>query len=127
MGRGRGLVLVVEDDAETRLAYRTLLEHEGWEVAEAADGEDALRQAAELLPQAVVVDISIPVVDGFETTRRLRLGDSTRGVPVLLVTGHALDADRQRAREVGCDGYLVKPIAPRDLLAEVERLAAPAR
>jgi two-component system cell cycle response regulator DivK len=120
----RGPVLVVEDDAETRLAYRALLEHAGWEVAEAANGEDALRLAGAALPCLMVVDISIPGVDGFETTRRLRLDERTRAVPVLLVTGHALDADRQRARDLGCNGYLVKPIDPRELLAEVERLTA---
>ena len=122
----RGPVLVVEDDAETRLAYRALLEHAGWEVAEAGNGEDALRLAGGALPSVVVIDISIPGLDGWETTRRLKLDRRTSAVPVLLVTGHALDADRQRANQLGCDGYLVKPIAPQELIDEVERLAAPA-
>jgi two-component system, cell cycle response regulator DivK len=124
MERSRGPVLVVEDDVETRLAYRTLLEHAGWQVTEAGNGEDALRLAGVARPSLVVVDISIPGVDGWETTRRLKSGERTQGVPVLLVTGHALDADRQRANALGCDGYLVKPIAPQELLDEVERLAA---
>ena len=126
MDRPRGPVLVVEDDAEMRLAYRALLEHAGWEVAEAGNGEDALRLAGAVIPALVVVDISIPGVDGWETTRRLKLDERTRAVPVIMVTGHALDADRQRATELGCDGYLVKPIAPQELLDEVERLAVPA-
>ena len=71
-----------------------------------------------------MVDISIPRVDGWETTRRLKLDQRTSRVPVLLVTGHALDEDRRRARELGCDGYLVKPISPTRLVEEVERLAA---
>ena len=120
----RGPVLVVEDDAETRLAYRALLEHAGWSVQEASDGEEALLLAATHPPSVVVVDISIPRVDGWETTRRLKLDQRTSRVPVLLVTGHALDEDRRRARELGCDGYLVKPISPTRLVEEVERLAA---
>jgi two-component system cell cycle response regulator DivK len=119
----RGPVLVVEDDAETRLAYRALLEHAGWSVQEAGDGEQALLLAAATPPSVVVVDISIRV-DGWETTRRLRLDQRTSRIPVLLVTGHALDEDRRRARELGCEGYLVKPISPTLLVEEVERLAA---
>jgi two-component system, cell cycle response regulator DivK len=123
MGSGaRGLILLVEDDAETRFAYRALLEHAGWSVHEASDGEQALRMIDSALPRVAVVDISIPGVDGWEMTRRLKLDERTREVPVLLVTGHALDEDRQRARDLGCSGYLVKPIAPSRFVEEVERL-----
>lgn len=120
----RGAVLVVEDDAETRLAYRALLEHAGWSVAEASDGEQALRLAVSEPPRVMVVDISIPGLDGWETARRLKLDERTRQVPVLLVTGHALDEDRKLARELGCAGYLVKPVLPTHFVEEVERLAA---
>ena len=120
----RGAVLVVEDDADTRQAYRALLEHAGWTVAEASDGEQALRLAAGEPPRVMVVDISIPGVDGWETARRLKLDERTREVPVLLVTGHALDEDRRRARDLGCAGYLVKPVVPTRFVEEVERLAA---
>lgn len=123
MGSGaRGPVLLVEDDAETRLAYRTMLEHAGWSVHEAGDGEQALRMINGTLPSVVVVDISIPVLDGWEMTRRLRLDERTRDVPVLVVTGHSLDEDRRRARDLGCAGYLVKPVSPLELVEEVERL-----
>jgi CheY-like chemotaxis protein len=123
MGSGaRGPILLVEDDADTRLAYRILLEHAGWSVDEAGDGEQALRMINGTLPSAVVVDISIPGVDGWEMTRRLKLDERTRDVPVLLVTGHTLDEDRQRARDLGCAGYLVKPVLPSQLVEEVERL-----
>ncbi|HEV2846825.1 MAG TPA: response regulator [Thermoanaerobaculia bacterium] len=124
MGSGvRRPVLLVEDDAETRLAYRTLLEHAGWSVDEAGDGLQALRIVDGSLPCVVVIDISIPGVDGWEMTRRLKLDERTRDVPVLLVTGHALDEDRQRARDLGCAGYLVKPLSPSRFVEEVERLA----
>jgi len=124
MGSGvRGPVLLVEDDAETRHAYRTLLEHAGWSVHEASDGEQASRIVVGVLPCVVVMDISIPGIDGWEMTRRLKLDERTRDVPVLLVTGHALDEDRQRARDLGCAGYLVKPLSPSRFVEEVERLA----
>lgn len=123
MSRGaRGSVLLVEDDAETRLAYRTLLEHAGWSVREAGDGEQALQMFDGALPQVAVIDISIPGIDGWEMARRLKLDERTRGVPVLLVTGHALDEDRQRARNLGCSGYLVKPVPPSRFVEEVERV-----
>lgn len=116
-------MLVVEDDADTRFAYRALLERAGWEVEEAGAGEEALRKARERPPQVMVVDISIPGIDGWETTRRLKEDAATRETAVLAVTGHGLDEDREQARRVGCDGYLVKPLRPGELTAEVERLA----
>jgi two-component system, cell cycle response regulator DivK len=123
MGSGaRGAILLVEDDAETRHAYRALLEHAGWSVHEASDGEQALRMVDSALPRVAVIDISIPGIDGWEMTRRLKLDERTRDVPVLLVTGHALDEDRQRARDLGCSGYLVKPVPPSRFVEEVERL-----
>ncbi len=123
MGSGaRGPVLLVEDDVETRLAYRMLLEHAGWSVDEAGDGLQALRMINGVLPSIVVIDISIPGVDGWEMARRLKLDERTRDVPLLLVTGHSLDEDRRRARDLGCAGYLVKPVAPSRLVEEVERL-----
>jgi two-component system, cell cycle response regulator DivK len=122
-GRPPGRVLVVDDEAETRLAYRALLEHGGWTVEEAASGDEALRLAGLQPPRLVLLDISIPGVDGWETTRRLKTDARTSSVPVLAVTAHALDDDRRRAREVGCDGYLVKPVPPTELLATIERLA----
>ena len=73
----------------------------------------------------VVADISIPGIDGWEMTRRLKLDQRTREVPVLLMTGHGLDEDLQRARDLGCAGYLVKPVSPSGFIAEVERLAEP--
>lgn len=122
----RGRVLIVEDDENTRAAYRAILELAGWTVDEATGGAEALRLADLEPPRLALVDISIPGIDGWETTRRLKAGPATGGVSVIAITGHALDADRRRAREVGCDAYLVKPIAPRQLLAEIERLTGTA-
>jgi CheY-like chemotaxis protein len=121
----RGRVLVVEDEEDTRLAYRAILEQAGWEVEEAVSGDEALRLARQAPPSLMLVDISIPGLHGWETTRQVKLGSTTRGVPVLAVTGHALDDDRRRAVEVGCDGYLVKPVSAEELVSVVERLATP--
>lgn len=123
MGQG-GTVLVVEDDQDTRIIYRLVLERAGWQVEEAASGDEALRRAGSRPPAVAIVDISIPGVDGWETTRRLKDGAATRRVPVIAVTGHALDEDRQRALEAGCDAYLVKPVPPQRLVDEVRRLTS---
>jgi CheY-like chemotaxis protein len=121
-----GRVLVVEDDDDTRAAYRAILELAGWTVEEAASGDDALRLVLAAPPDVMIVDIAIPGMHGWEITRRVKAHDATRDVGVVAVTGHALDEDRRRARDAGCDGYLVKPVSADQLLGEVERLAAPA-
>lgn len=122
----RGRVLIVEDDENARAAYRAILELAGWTVDEASGGAEALRLADLNPPRLALVDISIPGIDGWETMRRLRRGPATARVAVIAVTGHALDDDRRRAREVGCDAYLVKPISPQELRAEIERLTGAA-
>lgn len=116
-------VLVVEDEEETRIAYRTILEHAGWVVVEAASGDEALRLALADPPRLMIVDISVPGLDGWETTRRVKGESRTSAVPVIAITAHALEDDRRRAAEVGCDGYLVKPITAQQLVAEVSRYA----
>jgi CheY-like chemotaxis protein len=122
-----GRVLIVEDDENTRAAYRVVLELAGWTVDEATGGAEALSLAALHPPRLALVDISIPGIDGWETTRRLKAGAPAGGPTVIAVTGHALDDDRRQARAAGCDAYLVKPITPRQLLAEIERLGGGAR
>jgi CheY-like chemotaxis protein len=116
-------VLVVEDEDDTRLAYRTILEQAGWAVEEAASGDEGVRLALADPPRLMIVDISIPGLDGWETARRVKGQTRTAAVPVIAITAHALDEDRRRADEVGCDGYLVKPITAQQLVAEVARLA----
>jgi CheY-like chemotaxis protein len=122
-GGAAGRVLVVEDEEATRLAYRLILEQAGWQVDEAASGDEGLRVALATGPHVVLIDIAIPGIDGWETMRRLRSAEATRQVALLAVTGHALDEDRSRAAAVGCDGYLVKPVEADRLVAEVGRLA----
>lgn len=99
-----------------------MLEVAGYAVAEAIDGADAIRQARENRPALILMDISIPVVDGWEATRILKRDEQTRRIPIIALTAHAMAADRARADEIGCDGYLAKPVEPRRVVEEAVRL-----
>lgn len=114
-------VLLVEDNEDNRTVYRTILEHFGYEVVEARNGEDGIRMAREEHPDLILMDISIPVIDGWEATKILKADENTRHIPIIALTAHALATDRAKAEEVGCDGYLAKPCEPRRVVAEVER------
>ena len=120
-------VLLVEDNADNRTIYRTMLEFAGYGVTEAVDGGDAIRQAREGLPALILMDISIPEVDGWEATRILKSDERTRHIPIVALTAHALPADRLKAEEMGCDGYLAKPVEPRTVVEEVDRLLGRSR
>lgn len=109
-------VLLVEDDRDGRRLYAEWLSHAGFQVVEAHNGFQALERAFESPPDAVVTDLNIPGIDGFELTRRLRKDERTRAVPVLAVTGYAaFAADPARARRAGVDAVLPKPCSPDDL------------
>jgi two-component system, cell cycle response regulator DivK len=114
-------ILLVEDHEDNRNIYRTILEHYGYRVLIATDGQNGIRLARDEQPDLILMDLSIPVVDGWEATRLLKLDASTRAIPVIALSAHALEEDRERAREAGCDGYLAKPVEPRKVLAEVAR------
>jgi two-component system, cell cycle response regulator DivK len=118
---GQKTVLMVEDNEDNLVVYRTILEHVGYRVIEARDGEEGIQRAQQERPDIVLMDISIPKVDGWEATRRLKADEGTRSIPVIALTAHALEEDRQRALNVGCDGYLAKPIEPRRVVEEVGR------
>ena len=114
-------VLLVEDNEDNRTVYRTILEHFGYHVVEARNGEDGIRMARETKPALILMDISIPVIDGWEATKILKADAETSDIPIIALTAHALATDRAKAEEVGCDGYLAKPCEPRRVVAEVER------
>ena len=120
-------VLLVEDNEDNRTVYRTILEHFGYEVVEARNGEDGIRMAREQSPHLILMDISIPVIDGWEATKILKADQSTKSIPIIALTAHALATDRAKADEVGCDGYLAKPCEPRRVVAEVERFIGPGK
>lgn len=120
-------VLLVEDNEDNRTVYRTILEHYGYKVMEARNGEDGVRMAREQRPDLILMDISIPVIDGWEATRILKADPKTNDIPIIALTAHALATDRAKAAEVGCDGYLAKPCEPRRVVAEVERFLGAAK
>ena len=115
-------VLIVEDNEDNRIVYSTILRHHGFRVCEALDGEEGIEKARRELPDIILMDISIPVIDGWQVTETLKRETATKGIPIIALTAHAMPGDRQRAMEVGCDGYLAKPCEPRAVLAEVNRL-----
>ena len=117
-------VLLVEDNEDNRNIYTTILRHCGHEVAEAGTGEEGIRLAIELRPRVILMDVAMPGIDGWEATRRLKANPETAHIPVVALTAHAMAEDRQRAAEAGCESYLAKPIEPRRVVEEVEKLLA---
>ena len=115
------LVLVVDDVAHGREIFAEYLEFRGFRVATAADGLEAMDKAFELLPDIILMDLSLPQLDGWEATRRLKADERTRSIPIIALTAHALAAAHDRAKEVGCDAVVTKPCIPKDLEAEVRR------
>jgi two-component system, cell cycle response regulator DivK len=115
-------VLLVEDNDDNRTIYATILGHYGYEVVEAPNGLDGVNLADRHRPDLIIMDISLPVMDGLEATRRIRANPNTSAIPVLAVTAHALDSDRERVIDAGCNNYLAKPVEPRRLLEQVERM-----
>jgi CheY-like chemotaxis protein len=115
-------VLVVDDYADNRQMYAKYLRFKGLRVTEAADGREALDRALEGQPDAIVMDLSLPGIDGWEATRELKADPRTRDVPIVVVTGHALGGAAQSARAAGCDAFLTKPCAPDRLLEEIQRV-----
>jgi two-component system cell cycle response regulator DivK len=118
------LVLVVDDVAHGREIFAEYLEFRGFRVATAADGLEALDKAFELLPDIILMDLSLPQLDGWEATRRLKGDDRTRKIPIIALTAHALASAHDKAKAAGCDSVVTKPCVPKDLEAEVRRQLA---
>jgi two-component system cell cycle response regulator DivK len=119
-------VLLVEDNEDNRTIYSTVLRYLGYQVIEAVDGLQAIALARSERPDIVLMDISIPGIDGWEATRVLREDPATRAIPIVALTAHALADDRERAAKAGFTSYLAKPIEPNAVVAEVRRLIGPA-
>lgn len=119
--------LVVDDSRVIRELIAVNLELEGFEVTTAGDGERALELAAEFRPDVITLDVMMPRLNGFETVTRLRQDPRTAGIPVVMVTGRAQSADRERGEEVGVEAYLTKPFEPAELVDVVSRLARQGR
>ena len=118
------LVLIVDDVDHGREICSEYLAFRGFRVATAADGQEALDKAFELLPDVILMDLSLPKIDGWEATRQLKQDARTRAIPVVALTAHALASAHDKAMEAGCDAVVTKPCLPRDLEAEVRRQLA---
>jgi CheY-like chemotaxis protein len=114
------LVLVVDDYLEAREICAEYLGFHGYRVVTAEDGLQALERAFEVLPDVILMDLSLPELDGWAATRRLKADPRTRGIPIVALTGHALSAERERALAAGCDGYITKPIDTRAFPAQIK-------
>lgn len=121
-----GNILLVEDHEDNRNIYRTILEHYGFRVLIAVDGREGIRLANQEQPDLILLDIDIPVVDGFEVARRLKNDSCTAAIPIVALTAYSQSEDRERAEEAGFDGYLAKPVAPSSVVEEVRRFLSAA-
>ena len=115
-------VLLVDDYPDAREMYSEYLQYSGYEVLEAANGMEALQRAAEGAPDIILMDLSLPVMDGWEATRRLKADTRTSGIPVVALTGHALAGVSEDAKKAGCDAFVTKPCLPEDLVKEIQRV-----
>jgi len=122
--RERPLILVVEDQDELRRLYVEQLALSGFEVIEAANGEDAITYTSAQTPDVVLMDLSLPILDGWEATRRLKADTRTRHIPVVALTAHDGSGELQRATRAGCDWFVPKPCPPDALITEVRRVLA---
>ena len=112
-------ILVVEDQEDNRQILRDLLGNAGYELIEAGDGEQALDAYAKQRPDLILMDIQLPVMDGYEATRRIRADPESKAIPIIAVTSYALAGDEGKALAAGCNAYVTKPYSPRALLATV--------
>ena len=123
----RHTVLLVDDNEDNRHIYGLYLAHLGFEVVTAEDAETGLVLAVERVPDVVVMDVTLPGMDGYSATRHLKGDPATAHIPVVVLTAHAGQADRERAHEAGGDVYLSKPLDPASLAAELRKLLGTAR
>jgi two-component system cell cycle response regulator DivK len=121
------LILVVDDYEDAREMYAEYLRFCGFRVAEARNGNEALDQAFTLMPDLILMDLSLPGMDGWEATRQLKADERTKNIPVVALTGHALAGASEGAKKAGCDSFVTKPCLPDDLVVEVRRMLSLAR
>src|SRR5262245_37992492 len=114
-------ILVVEDQEDNRRILHDLLTNAGYEIVQAENGEEAVKVAAAQRPDLILMDIQLPLLDGYEATRRIKADPALKDIPVIVVTSYALSGDEQRAYAAGCDGYVAKPYDPISLLETLRR------
>jgi len=115
---------MVEDTEDNRQIIRDLMESVGYDLIEAADGAAGVAMAAEHRPDLILMDIQLPVMDGYEASRRIKADPELSHIPIIAVTSYALSGDEAKTRAAGCDGYVAKPFSPRQLLAKMNEFLA---
>src|SRR5438477_11846242 len=118
------IVLLVDDYPDAREMYAEYLEFSGFDIVQAGNGVEAIERALDSDPDVILMDLSLPIMDGWEATRRLKADSRTDHIPVLAVTGHALTGISEDARNAGCDGFITKPCLPEDLVKEIRKVLA---
>src|SRR5262250_2944060 len=114
-------ILVVEDQEDNRQIVRDMLSATDYEVVDAENGEEALAAVAKQRPDLILMDIQLPVLDGYEATRRIKADPSLASIPIIAVTSYALSGDEEKARAAGCNDFVPKPFSPRHLLAKIRQ------
>ncbi len=114
-------ILVVEDQEDNRQIIRDMLSTSDYQITEAENGEEALAAVTKQRPDLILIDIQMPILDGYEATRRIKADPALRCIPIIAITSYALSGDEQKAREAGCDDYVPKPYSPRQLLAKIRQ------
>jgi two-component system cell cycle response regulator DivK len=114
-------ILVVEGQEDNRQIIHDMLAGTNYEITEAEDGEQALKTLAKQRPDLILMGIQLPIIDGYEVTRRIKADPALRSIPIIAVTSFALDGEEQTARAAGCDDYVPEPYSPRDLLAKIRQ------
>jgi CheY-like chemotaxis protein len=122
MTQEKPLVLVVDDYQDAREMYAEYLSFSGFRVIEAGTGTEAIEKALALRPDVILMDLSLPGMDGWAATRQLKSDDRTKRIPVVALTGHALAGASEGARLAGCDAFVTKPCLPDELVVEVRRM-----
>jgi two-component system, cell cycle response regulator DivK len=112
-------ILMVEDTEDNRQIIRDLMESVGYDLIEAEEGASGVAMAAEHKPDLILMDIQLPVMDGYEACRRIKANPELRHIPIIAVTSYALSGDETKTKAAGCDGYVAKPSSPRQLLAKM--------
>jgi len=115
-------ILLVEDNVMNRDMLSRRLERKGYSVVFAEDGEQAVEMALSAKPDLILMDMSLPLIDGWEATRRIKAEPTTTGIPVIALTAHAMQGDREKALEAGCDDYDTKPVELKRLLGKIQAL-----
>lgn len=118
-------VLLVEDTEDNRQIIRDLLEGAGFELIEANDGAAGVAAAKRETPDLILMDMQMPIMDGYQATRAIKADASLKNIPVIAVTSYALSGDEERTRAAGCDGYIAKPFSPRNLLKLIRQFLPP--